>query len=141
MPHCALGKRLVTAAAIRWAVLWRASISASALLSVTMRTFASAVSGYVRSTRVSSTTAAKAACARRGEIASATARTGAPADTALLDPSGSVTVTWLMELKEVVGAGGLEPLTSSVSGRRSNQLSYAPAVLSAVNSGLNPNGQ
>src|SRR5688572_21739651 len=28
---------------------------------------------------------------------------------------------------ELVGAGGLEPLTSSVSGRRSNQLSYAPA--------------
>src|SRR4051812_23609779 len=27
---------------------------------------------------------------------------------------------------EMVGAGGLEPLTSSVSGRRSNQLSYAP---------------
>jgi hypothetical protein len=26
----------------------------------------------------------------------------------------------------MVGAGGLEPLTSSVSGRRSNQLSYAP---------------
>ena len=38
----------------------------------------------------------------------------------------------------MVGAGGLEPLTSSVSGRRSNQLSYAPIY---VNSGENPNGQ
>src|SRR5688572_893582 len=28
--------------------------------------------------------------------------------------------------RRLVGAGGLEPLTSSVSGRRSNQLSYAP---------------
>src|SRR5215204_1730021 len=28
----------------------------------------------------------------------------------------------------MVGAGGLEPLTSSVSGRRSNQLSYAPML-------------
>ena len=30
------------------------------------------------------------------------------------------------ERPKMVGAGGLEPLTSSVSGRRSNQLSYAP---------------
>jgi hypothetical protein len=39
-----------------------------------------------------------------------------------------VIVTWLIEVEnlKVVGAGGLEPLTSSVSGRRSNQLSYAP---------------
>src|SRR5688572_26210157 len=92
-----------------------------------MRTEASAVSGDVRSTSLPSTTAARAAWARRGEIATAMSRTGAPADTALLDPSGRVTVTWLMNVK-VVGAGGLEPLTSSVSGRRSNQLSYAPAV-------------
>src|SRR5437870_5625322 len=35
----------------------------------------------------------------------------------------------------MVGAGGLEPLTSSVSGRRSNQLSYAP--VSVGNSGVN----
>src|SRR5688572_28867867 len=30
--------------------------------------------------------------------------------------------------RRLVGAGGLEPLTSSVSGRRSNQLSYAPVL-------------
>src|SRR6187455_1985920 len=35
-------------------------------------------------------------------------------------PSGS------RKVSRMVGAGGLEPLTSSVSGRRSNQLSYAP---------------
>ena len=35
----------------------------------------------------------------------------------------------------MVGAGGLEPLTSSVSGRRSNQLSYAPE---SVKSGGDP---
>jgi hypothetical protein len=61
MPHWTAGKSVVTAAAIRCAVLWRASISASGLLSVTMRTFASAVSGKVRSTSRSSTTAASAA--------------------------------------------------------------------------------
>src|SRR6185437_6438534 len=101
------------------------------------------------------------------EIAAAMSPTGVPADTALLDPSGSVTLTSLIKTstidlglgafaglpteareayrvrrrvacdamadnlrlapeRRLVGAGGLEPLTSSVSGRRSNQLSYAP---------------
>src|SRR5215467_12324237 len=32
----------------------------------------------------------------------------------------------MLRRSRLVGAGGLEPLTSSVSGRRSNQLSYAP---------------
>ena len=41
MPHCAPGKSAVTAAAIRCAVEWRASASASGLWSVTMRTRAS----------------------------------------------------------------------------------------------------
>ena len=36
--------------------------------------------------------------ASRGEIASATSRTIVPAGTARLDPSGSVTFTWLMEI-------------------------------------------
>ena len=34
-----------------------------------------------------------------------------------------------MGLKEMVGPNGLEPSTSSVSGRRSNQLSYGPTQL------------
>ena len=37
----------------------------------------------------------------------------------------------------MVGAGGLEPLTSSVSGRRSNQLSYAPTRGAAQRSASN----
>ena len=112
----------------------------------------------------------------------ATSPTGVPGDTARLDPSGKVMMTWLIyevgewkkrntKLKlpfdlaqgartpprgsghsarpmrqpamsgdakrpsRMVGAGGLEPLTSSVSGRRSNQLSYAP--VSVGNSGVN----
>ena len=81
MPHCAPGKRFVTAAAIRCAVLWRRSGSASGLLSVTMRTVASFSSGYDRSTSVPSTTAAYAAFASPGEIPAATSRTGVPADT------------------------------------------------------------
>jgi hypothetical protein len=36
---------------------------------------------------------------------------------------GAATVMW----KEVAGATGLEPAASGVTGRRSNQLSYAPA--------------
>ena len=34
----------------------------------------------------------------------------------------------LIERMRVVGPGGLEPLTSCVSSRRSNQLSYGPSV-------------
>jgi hypothetical protein len=33
------------------------------------------------------------------------------------------------ERRELAGATGLEPATSCVTGRRSNQLNYAPAVL------------
>ena len=40
--------------------------------------------------------------------------------------------------RRMVGAGGLEPLTSSVSGRRYSQLSYAPVV---AKTGENPNLQ
>src|SRR5687768_17179977 len=97
MPHCAPGKRFVTAAASRCAVLCRNNGSASALSGVTMRTEAGALSGYVRSTRRSSTTAATAALASRGEIAAATSRTGVPGGTLRLDPSGSVTVISLIE--------------------------------------------
>src|SRR5262245_63615294 len=97
MPHWTAGNRFVTAAASRCAVLWRMSGSASGLSDVTMRTDALRVSGYVRSTRRSSTTAASAAFASLGEIAAAMSDTGVPADTARLDPSGSVTVTWLIE--------------------------------------------
>src|SRR5687768_12104457 len=93
MPHWALGNRFVTAAASRWAVLCRNRSSASGLLLVMMRTLASDVSGYDRSTIRSSTTAASAALASPGEIAAATSRTGDPAGRALVDPSGSVIET------------------------------------------------
>src|SRR5215470_5273299 len=63
MPHCAPGNRFVTAAAIRCAVLWRSSGSASGLLSVTMRTAESCSSGYERSTSLPLTIAAYAAVA------------------------------------------------------------------------------
>jgi hypothetical protein len=111
MPHCAPGKRLVTAAAIRCAVLCRTSGSASGLLLVTMRTVASCWSGYERSTIWSFTTAASAPSSRRGEIAAAMSRTGVPADTARLDPSGSVMVTWLMKgaICSMLCAGACQP--------------------------------
>src|SRR4029453_5842814 len=125
-----------------------------------MRTAASVSSGNDRSTSLPLTTAAYAAFARPAEISAATSRTGVPDETLRVDPSGSVTVSWLIGItagclrvgggawvdksplinpwlanrssccegceRRLVGAGGLEPLTSSVSGRRSNQLSYAP---------------
>src|SRR5690242_10435096 len=47
---------------------------------------------------------ASAALASRGEMASATSRTRVPAGTARLDPSGSVTFTWLMGVDIVRGA-------------------------------------
>ena len=114
---------------------------------VTNRTAASASSGKVRSTIRSSTTAASACFARRGDSSFARSATGAPAGTARVEPSGSVTVTWLMRSApertgsggaccdgwrdekgawNMVGTGGLEPPTSCMSSRRSNQLSYAP---------------
>ena len=70
---------------------------ASGLSGVTIRTAASDVSGASRSTSRSDTIAARAAFASRGEIAAAMSRTGVPAGTRRLDPSGSVTVTSLME--------------------------------------------
>src|ERR1043166_5581793 len=91
-----------------------------------MRTAASFSSGYERSTSLPSTSAAYAAFARPGEICAATSRTAVPDETLRLEPSGSVIVISLIKVEKLVGAGGLEPLTSSVSGRRSNQLSYAP---------------
>ena len=88
------GKRLVTAAASRCAVLWRYSASASGLSSVTMRTEASAVE---RKRQIDQ----RAVDHRRPAPPSpgaerspaATSRTGVPARHARLDPSGSVTVT------------------------------------------------
>ena len=48
-------------------------------------------------------------------------------------------------LKGMVGPGGLEPLTSSVSRKRSNQLSYGPMfsfqqVTTTASAGAGPNG-
>ena len=45
MPHCTPGNRFVTAAASRCAVLCRYTVSASGLVSVTIRTEASCVKG------------------------------------------------------------------------------------------------
>src|SRR6478736_10039700 len=122
------------------------------------RTAASRCNRCDRSTSLPSTAPAKAAEARRGEIAAATSRTVAPSATDFVDPSGRVTVislidrTWVAVSDgasssplsrttptsssevtpwgpKVVGTGGLEPPTSCVSGRRSNQLSYAPIAV------------
>src|ERR671911_679455 len=82
-----------------------------------MRTRASAVSGYVRSTRRSLTYAASAAEARRGEIAMATSRTAVPAGTLRPEPSGSVTVTWLMA---VLGSITTRGRLHNVAARRSS---------------------
>src|SRR6266550_6862528 len=97
MPHWTSGKRLVTAAANRCAVLWRYSASASGFFSVTILTEASRLSGNVRSTSLPSTRPASAALARRGDIDSATSRTSVPAGTWRGDPSGNVTVTWFID--------------------------------------------
>src|SRR6185436_14180402 len=43
-------------------------------------------------------------------------------------PKASAGILRLIHERRMVGAGGFEPLTSSVSGRRSNQLSYAPVA-------------
>ena len=93
MPHCASGNSEVTAAASRCAVLWRYSASAPGVLGVTTVSAASLSSGYDRSTMRSSTYAASASRASRGEIPAATSRTGVPAGTRRVDPSGVLTVT------------------------------------------------
>src|SRR5436190_19184269 len=100
MPHCAPGKRFVTAAAIKCAVLWRKSGNASALSGVTTRTEASPVNGNVRSTSLPFTTAATAALARRGEICAAMSAGVDPAAIRRLEPSGSVT-----EISDIVSYG------------------------------------
>ena len=82
------------------------------------------------------TTAASATLASRGEICTATSPGVLPAGRRRLEPSGNVTeISDIGNLRwqwtspgagELVGTSGLEPLTSCVSSRRSNQLSYAP---------------
>ena len=37
-------------------------------------------------------------------------------------------LAWVSRSQRVAGAAGLEPVTSAVTGQRSNQLSYAPAM-------------
>ena len=50
-------------------------------------------------------------------------------------PERSVTYVSGPDLKELAGATGLEPATSCVTGRRSNQLNYAPAHIDLTNGG------
>src|SRR5918995_7475657 len=97
-----------------------------------MRTRASAVSGYVRSTRRSLTDAASAAEARRGEIAMATSRTAVPAGTLRPAPSGSVTVTWLMAvLGSITTRGRLHRVAAPILWT----CSHRPVVQAATSAG------
>src|SRR6185503_14925711 len=75
-----------------------------------MRTRASAVSGYDRSTIRSSTNAASAARARPAEIDPAMSAGVVPAGTTRLEPSGSVTVMSLMGLTERIFLRGGPPI-------------------------------
>ncbi len=122
------GHRRLTASASTCSAEWRITSAPSGSLTVTMRSSASSTSGVRRSTRVPSTRPATVSRASRGPIDAATWRTVVPLVTSRSLPSGNVTrmLASIVSLPKkdpdlqgredvsLVGAIGLEPMTSSV---------------------------
>src|SRR5262245_25345506 len=92
-----------------------------------MRMVASRSRPNPRSTSLPSTTPASAALASPGEICPATSRTGVPAATLRLDPSGSVTVIWLIVETTWRLSLQLGPSTRALHSARSGAFSLSVA--------------
>src|SRR5579862_1549549 len=92
MAYFAPGHRPVTASASTWAVEWRSTCRPASVSAVTIATSCPSSTRRDRSTCCPSTTPATAALASFGPMAAATSPTVEPEGTALLEPSGSVSV-------------------------------------------------